>query len=159
MKKKRSISIPLQIRHEAGIGLHYLPYGDEAIEKSKEFTLYQILDSKITGSKKARSIKQLNLYWKCCDTVAELLSDHENILDKGDVDFEVKIRVAKKKPAMIKRFKVMGGITYMEPISTSFANMKHLEACQYYDPAIKEMGKMVEMTPDELIIAAKERMG
>ena len=36
------------------------------------------LESKFTGTKRGRSITQLGLYWKCCATVAELLSDHNN---------------------------------------------------------------------------------
>jgi hypothetical protein len=135
-----------------------LPYGDEAQEKSHEFICNQICESKIVGSKKGRSIKQLNLYWKCCDVIAELLSDHENIWDKADIDFEVKIRATKKKPALIKRFKVVSGMTYMEPISTSFANMKNLEACNFYDIALSEMAEMVEMTIEDLVALAKSKM-
>lgn len=70
----------------------------------------------------------------------------------------MKIRIAKKKPALIKRFKVISGMTYMQPISTSFDNMKHLEACKYYDLAIPEMAKMCEMAADDLIALAKSKM-
>jgi len=159
VKKKRSINIPLQLRWEVGRSFYCVPYGDEAVEKIKEFTVNQVLDSKLTGSKKARSYAQLGLYWACCSTAAELLSDHDNILDRRDIDFDAKIRVAKKKPELIRRFKIVGGITYLEPISTSFANMKHLEACRYYDHALKEIGKMVSMSVDRLIAEAKARMG
>lgn len=160
---KYSISIPTQIKDTCPIcgntfGLYYLPCGDEAQEKSKEFLPNQICENKIIGSKKGRSITQLNLYWACCGIMAELLSDHDNIWDKADIDFEIKIRIAKKKPALIKRFKVVSGMTYMEPISTSFANMKHLEACKYYDLALPEMAKMGRMTADELISLAKSKM-
>jgi hypothetical protein len=157
-KKKRSTEIPLQYKWTLETGHHCIPYGDEAIEKIKEFPVNQVLDSKLTGSKKARSYAQLGLYWACCKTAAELLSDHENILDRRDIDFEVKIRVAKKKPELIRRFKIVSGITYLEPISTSFANMKHLEACRYYDPAMKKIAKMVGMTVEELVAEAKSRM-
>lgn len=160
---KYSINIPTQIKDTCPacnntFGLYYLPYGDEAQEKSKEFLPNQICENKIIGSKKGRSITQLNLYWACCGIMAELLSDHDNIWDKADIDFEIKIRIAKKKPALIKRFKVVSGMTYMEPISTSFANMRHLEACNFYDLALPEMAKMGRMTADNLIALAKSKM-
>jgi len=162
-KKKRSIEIPLQTKSKCPIcdnhiGLYYIPYGDEAIEKSKEFTLYQVLESKIWGTKKERSLIQLNLYWACCHQVAILTSDHENIFDRKDIDFQVKIDVAKKKPELIRRFILRNGMTYIEPISTSIANMKHLEACKYYDLAYKEFSKMVGMDKDELIALTKSNM-
>ena len=162
-KKKRSINIPTQLRHRCPacefLFWHYIPYGDEAEEKSKEFTLYQILESKITGTKRERSLAELNLYWKCCGLVAELLSDHNKILNKQDVDFEIKTRIAKDNPSMIKRFKMIDGILYIEPISISFANMKRLESRKYFPKAFPMLADMVEMTEDELIAQAKARMG
>jgi len=162
MKKKRSIKIPIQLRHTCPACefryWHYIPYGDEALEKSKEHTVYQILESKITGTKRERSIAQLGLYWKCCDTVAELLSDHNNQFIKEEIDFEVKIQVGKKHTWMMKRLKVVGGIVYIEPISISFQNLDHLEANKFFDKGFKELAKMVEMDEDELVVQAKSRM-
>ena len=135
-----------------------IPFSIEDQEILREFKNNQILKSKLSGTTKKRSLTQLNLYWKCCSVVAELLSDHDNIWDKGDIDFEIKIRIAKKKPALIRRFKVVSGMTYMEPISTSFNNMKHLEACKYYDLAIPEMAGMCEMDAESLIALAKSKM-
>ena len=162
MKKKRSIKIPIQLRHNCPACefryWHYIPYGDEALEKSKEHTVYQILESKITGTKKERSIIQLNLYWKSCDTVAELLSDHNNQFIKEEIDFEVKIRVGKKHTWMMKRLKSVGGIVYIEPISIAIQNLGHLEANRFFDKGFKELADMVEMTVDELVAQAKARM-
>jgi len=161
-KKKRSINIPTQLRHKCPacefFFWHYIPYGDEALEKSKEHALYQILESKFTGTKRERSIAQLGLYWKCCDTVAELLSDHNNQFIKEEVDFEVKIRVGKKHTWMMKRLKAVGGIVYIEPISISFQNLDHLEANKFFDKGFKELAGMVGMTEDELVEQAKARM-
>lgn len=162
--KNIMIEIPTQLRNKCpvcdqGFGWYFLAYGDEAQEKSKTYTLYQILKNKIWGIKKPRSVKQLNTYWACCNLAAEMLSDHENILSKDDVDFDVKTRVAKDNPAMIKRFKIISGITYIEPISVAFANLKHLEACKYFDKAFPVMSKMVNLDSEELIMKAQEKMG
>jgi len=158
------IEIPTQIRDtcpmcKQSFGLFYMPYGDEAIEKSKGYKLFQILKSRFWGIKKPRSVAQLNTYFACCGLVSELLSDHTNIISKGDVDFEVKTRVAKDNPGMIKRFKVVGGITYIEPISVSFSNMKHLEACKYFDKAFPIMASLVKLTDEKLITMTQQRMG
>lgn len=157
-KRKRSIKIPLQLRHHQGIGLYYAPYGDEAIEKSGEFTLYQIVDGTLKGTKKERSLAQLGLYWSCCTLVAELISDHENVFGKEDVDFKIKLIIGQKYPWMIKQFKVVKGIAYIELISISFANMPRLAANKYFDKAFPELGSMVGLTEDELIARSKERM-
>lgn len=157
------IEIPTQLLNACPLcrqsfGLFYLPYGDEATEKTKTYKLYQILKSRFWGIAKPRSVKQLNLYFSACGFIAEMLSDHNNILSKEDIDFDVKIRVAKENPSMIKRFKVVSGITYVEPISVAFKNMKHLTACKYFDKAFPIMGKMVEIETEELIIRVKQAM-
>jgi len=158
------IEIPTQIRSECpvcntGFGLYFLPYGDQASDKAKEYKQFQILKSRFWGIKKPRSVKQLNQYWACCGLLAELLSDHENIMSKGDVDFRIKTTVTKENPSMIKRFQVVGGVTYIEPISISFANMKHLEACKYFEKAFKTMADWVGVEKDKLILMSQEKMG
>lgn len=157
-KRKRSIKIPLQLRHQQGTGLYYAPYGDEAIEKSGEFALYQIVEGTLKGTKKERSIAQHGLYWACCTLVAELVSDHENIYSKEDIDFKIKLIIGQKHPWMIKQFKVVKGIAYIELISISFANMKRLEANKFFDKAFPELATLPGLTEDELIARAKARM-
>ena len=121
------------------------------IELFRAYEINQILRAKLTGHRKPRSVLQLRLYWAVCNQVAQLLSDHENQFTRNDIDFEVKIRVAKKHPSMIRRFKSLDGIVYMEPISISFANMPHLEACNYFDFAFPIMADMIGTTVEELL--------
>lgn len=142
-----------------GFGYFLLPFDDDSKEKIKGFKLFQILKSKFWGVSKPRSVLQLNTYWACCKYIAVQTSDHENILSRNDVDFTVKMRVAKDNPGMIKRFKMIDGIVYVEPISVAFQNMKHLEACHYFDKAFALMGDMVGKSADELIALVKSEMG
>ena len=158
------INIPLQQRNACPIcgtnfGIFYLPLGDESQETAKTYATNQTLTGKISGTEKQRSIAQLNTYWKCCGFLAEIQSDMGQVLNRLDVDFEIKTRVAKDNPAMIKRYKMINGIVYIEPISIAFANLKHLEACRYFDKAFKIMGDSVGLTEDELIAKAKGNMG
>jgi hypothetical protein len=162
MKKKRKIKIPTQLRKQCPACdfqfLHYIPYGYEAEEKSREFLLYQILESQFTGSTRERSIAQLGLYWKCCSVVAELLSDHNNQWIRQDIDFEVKIQVGKKNPWIIKRFKMVNGVPHVELISIAFQNLRVLDANKFFDKGFKELAGMVKMSVDELVALAKSKM-
>ena len=139
-----------------GFGIFYLPFQDQDKETSKEFKLFQVVKTRIFGFKKERSLKQLGLYWNRCTHVAELLSDHENQYTKEDIDFEVKVKVAKKSPSLIKRFKSVDGIVYMEPISIAFVNMQHLEACRFFPLAWPVMAKMINVSEEELLTMAKK---
>ncbi len=150
------VELPLQLQTD---GKTLAVMSQDDCDKLKEFHINQIVRAKITGVKKPRSVIQLNLYWAKCTYVAILVSDHENQFDKDDIDFEVKVKVAKKKPALIKHFKSVDGMTYVALISTSFPNMEHLDACKYYSAADKEFEKMTKIDPDELTRRTKERMG
>ncbi len=147
------IEIALQYKH----GIYY-PYSDADKDASKEHQDNQIVRGKLYGVKKERSYLQLNTYWACCGFASEQLSDHLKVWTKNDVDFEVKIRVAKENPAMIKRFKSVDGIVYMEPISIAIPNLPHIIACKYFDRAFPVMGSLVGISQEKLISEAKRRM-
>ena len=139
--------------------LHTAPYSEDDREALLGYKLFQILRTKIWGIKKPRSVIQLNLYWAVCKHVAELLSDQNNIFTKRGVDFQIKVRVSQDKPELVQHFGSVDGKTYVALMSTSFANMKHLEACEYYDAAYKLMESMTGVDKDELIKQTKLRMG
>lgn len=138
------ISIPLQI------GKDYqslIVLSKEDREALKEFGVNQIVTAKLTGFKKPRSLRQIHLYWACCQTVADNLEN----MTKEDVDFTVKIKVAKQHPGLIKRFKTVDGIVYMEPISIAFHNMECLEANRFFDLAFPIMADMIGISTEDLL--------
>lgn len=138
------IDIPLQILP----GYKTLAImSEEDCKALKAYKPNQILRAKLTGAEKPRSYQQLKLYWACCKIVADNLKN----MTKDDVDFEAKIKIAKEHPSMIKRFRMIDGTVYMEPISISFVNMKHLEACNYFDLAFPFMAEMIDVTVDVLL--------
>lgn len=142
------------------IGEHLRPSTPDCLKELKGLKLFQTVRTKIYGLKKPRSVKQLGTYWACCSLVAEMLSDHENQFNADDIDFKTKIRVAKSEPRLIKRFQVINGVSYIEPISIAFASLRHLDACRYFDKAFKVMAQAVKLDdPEKLILMAKERMG
>lgn len=135
--------------------VYLLPFSDEDVEELKNYNFNQVLKNRITGALKERSLVQLRLYWGACRFLAVQLSDHENLLSADDIDFETKTRIAKNNPAMIKRFKMIAGIMYIEPISIAMVNMKHLEACFFFKKAFPLMGDMIGKTEDEFIALVK----
>ena len=130
--------------------VYLLPFSEEDVESLKAYPFNKLLKDRITGALKERSLLQLRLYWGGCRYLSLQLSDHENILSAEDIDFDIKTRVAKENPAMIKRFKMITGIVYIEPISIAMVNMKHLEACKYFDKAFPLMGGMIGLVPVEM---------
>lgn len=124
-----------------------VPYSEKDLESLKEYKQNQILRAKITGAEKPRSYEQLKMYWALCKVVADNMED----MTPEDVDFEVKIKVAKHHPSMIRRFRSVDGAVFMEPISIAYSNMKHLEACKFFDLSWPIMAKMIDVSPEELL--------
>jgi len=159
------IEIATDIRNEcpkckANIGYYLRPSTLDCHRELGGLRLYQTVKAKIYGLKKPRSVKQLNTYWSVCALVAEMLSDHKNQFTADDIDFKAKIRVAKSEPRLMKRFQVINGVSYVEPISIAFANLSHLDACNYFDKAFKVMAQALKLEDHkQLIMMAKERMG
>jgi len=118
------------------------PFTEEDKDKIREFKKFQVLKAKLYGVKKPRSLEQLALYWVCCKTVADNLEDKT----KEQIDFEIKIALKH-----IKSFRIVQGITYIEVGSISFANLDHLEACNFFDRAFPVMAKMIGVTTEELL--------
>lgn len=119
------------------------PFSQEDRDNLREFKDNQVLKAKLYGVQKQRSYKQLKLYFACCQTVADNMEN----MTKEDVDFECRIRLK-----FIKDFRVVGKMTYVEPRSISYAELPHIEACNYFDRAFPIMAKMIGITVDELLI-------
>ncbi len=128
-------------------GKTLVPFSQEDADALAEYKQNQVIRAKLYGVEKPRSYEQLKLYWACCRTVAQNLEDTTAL----DIDFEIKVQVAKKHPGMIRRFRAVSGIVYMEPISIAFQNMKHLEACKFFDLAWPIMAGMIGITVEELL--------
>lgn len=113
----------------------------------RNYEVNQIVRAKITGVKKSRSYQQLKLYWACCRTVADNLEGKS----KEDVDFAVKVELRH-----IRAFRVVGNTTMIEVGSISFAELPHLEACNYFDRAFPVMAKMIGVKTEELLKNAND---
>lgn len=132
------IEIALQIK----LNYTLTPCSEEDLKALKNYHVNQIVRAKITGVQKPRSYEQLKLYWACCKAVADNLEGKS----KEDIDFDVKVSLRH-----IRAFRIVNGVTMIEVDSISFANLTHLEACNFFDRAFPVMAKMIGVTTDELL--------
>ncbi len=124
------------------------PHSIEDQEKIKDLKENQIVKAKITGVRKPRSLQQLRLYWKLCKEVSENTERPEfstyrlvdwrlrNSLQFYDTDYTY------VTPNGQVNFKVK---------SISFKNLKHIEACGYFDRAFDLMAKALGVELDVLV--------
>jgi hypothetical protein len=133
----------IQVALQVGQGyksLHVI--SEEDMTALKNYKENQILRATLVGVQKPRSHEQLKLYWACCRTVASNLEGKS----KEDIDFEVKVALKH-----IRAFRVTGGVTMVEVGSISFAELNHLDACNFFDRAFPALAKMIGVTTEELI--------
>lgn len=120
-------------------------FSQEDVDAIGEYPPHKILRARITGAQKPRSYEQLKLYWACCRSVAEN-TDDPNWNTPQKVDFQCKI-----KCRLISEFLVVDNVTHIIPGSVSYAEMNHLEACNYFDRAFDEMATFLGITREELL--------
>ena len=154
------IEIQSQLRDSCPIcksnfGTFLLPFGDEAKEKIKDFKPNQLVTDRITGTRKERSIRQLGTYWACCTLVAEN-SDNPQWNTKEKVDFGCRVSIHFVDPNL--RAVRSDGTIVEHYMSISFANLKHMEACRYFDRAFDVMAQAMGCSVEELIKEAQSQM-
>ena len=89
----------------------------------------------------------------CAKITAENTDDH-NWNTKDKVVEQVKIKVR-----FIESYMVVEGNVHMKTRSISFKNLPHMEACNFFERGFKEMASFLQVTVDELVEMAQERMG
>jgi len=136
------------------IDLKYVPLPMD-LEKVKEHKPNQILRIKVYGTEKERSILQMNTYWACCGEVANN-TENKKWDTKNKVDFQIRVALAFKDPEFVA-VSPDGSVQFLYR-SIAFQNLKHIEACNYFDRAFDVMAKFLGCTVEELIGMAKSNM-
>ncbi len=154
------IEIQTQVRDlcplcKQSFGLFYLPFGDESAEKAKDHLPNQVVSNRITGIRKQRSVAQLRTYWACCKTVAENM-DNPQWSSKEKTDFQCRVTIHFVDPNLVA-VKPDGTVVFHYR-SISFKNLRHMEACRYFDRAFEVMAKALGTTPEKLVEMAKADM-
>jgi hypothetical protein len=131
------------------IGVFFVPHSDEDKQNGKEFKLHQIVRNKIFGTKKARSLKQLGLYFSACNFLA-FNTDHKQWNTKDKVDFQCRVETHFVNPDLIS-VKRDGSVQFSYR-SIAFKNLEHIKACGYFDQAFGVMTDFWNATHTEKII-------
>lgn len=129
------------------------PYTVTDQDTLAEFKPNQIVRVQCFGTQKERSYPQLKLFWKACATVARNTDDpHWNTSEK--VAFQCKI--ATKLYDTSKTIVDSGGRVHLSWRSISFKEMRHLEACKFFDMAFMVMASKLGITTEELLSNLEE---
>ena len=127
-------------------GKFLVPFSEEDLEGIKEFRQNQVLRAKLTGVEKPRSYNQLKLYWQLCKVVAE---NSESWPTKESVDFNLRVALDFRDPSRVA-VRSDGQVQFYYR-SISFAELKHIEACDYFNRAFDLMAKKLGVTVEELL--------
>lgn len=131
----------------------YYPYSEEDKEASEEFENNQIVNAKITGVQKPRSYEQLKLFWILCKIVSENNEDPDWD-SKSKVSEQIKIKTGH----VDYYFEAKPGFWIIKTKSISYSDLKHLKACKFFEKAIAEMAKFLDVSVDDLLIMGNERL-
>ncbi len=143
------VDVALQINSDGTLK----PYALEDREALSDFMPNQIVRAKITGATKARSYPQLKLYFVICKIVADNLDDPE-WSDKNKVSFQVKValRFYDRDKSIVDEY----GTRHIVWRSVSYKNLKHLEACNYFNKAYDFLSDKLGCSVEELLIMGEE---
>lgn len=129
--------IPLQLYDKCPIckqsfGLFFMPYGEEAVDDTKSFKVFQIVRAVVYGIQKPRSVKQLKRFFGKCRRLAENIDDNSwNTAEKVKEQIKVGLEFFDYSKQIIKP----NGEIHTPYRSISFTELKHLDACKFFERA------------------------
>ncbi len=141
------------------------PYAIEDMEKLKTYKQNQILKTRIWGIQKQRSVEQLNTFMACCQFVANNVTEYDinhkkydngnNWNTKAKAAFMVKIALHFTDDSKTVVYNNQVHFYYR---SLSFKNLKHLDACFFFDRAFPLLAMRLGMEVEDMIKAVKDLM-
>ena len=135
-------------------GLKFHPYTEADIEATREYKNNQIVRCDVYGVEKPRSLRQLRLYWATCNVVAEN-TENPQFDNKDKVDFQCRVALHFVDPNTVA-VRPDGQVVFKYR-SIAFKNLKHIEACNYFNRSFKFMADFLGVTDVKLIEMVKER--
>ena len=131
-----------------------VPFDQESKELLSNFKRNQPLVGDLHGTNKERSVIQLNLYWKACEVFAENTTEFET---KQKADWWARNTLSFFDPEYT--FVAQDGTVNFKCRSISFKNLKHIEACDYFNRAYAVMSEYLGVNTDAFIDEVKSRIG
>lgn len=99
---------------------------------------------------------QLNLYWKACEVFAENTNEADrNTKQKADWWARNTLRFFDPDYTFV----AADGTVNFKCRSISFKNLKHIEACDYFNKAYAVMAEYLGVNTDAFIDEVKSRIG
>lgn len=124
-----------------------LPFSAEDKAVLSGFSDNQVLRVKVSGTTKQRSLTQLRTYWRACKKVAINTTDFRwNSKDKTDFQCRVALHFVDPSITVVRP----DGQVVFRYRSISFVNLKHIEACRYFDRALEIMALKIGVEVEEL---------
>ena len=138
------ITIPIQIRQDYSM----VPATAEAMESLRNYHPNQIVQAKVSGIQKERSVRQLGLFFACCRTVVANTED-----PNWDNEYKVlnQVKVSLQFVDLNKSIVDEKGRFHPHYRSISFKNLRHLEACKFFDRAWPILAGKIGVSVDELL--------
>jgi len=142
-----------------------VPATIEAMESIKNYKPNQIIQGRLSGIQKERSIHQLGTFMACCKYVADNVKEYDfgHPKFKDGSHWNTKAKVAFQIKVALHFIDESKTIVYQDRIvfhyrSISFKNLRHLDACFFFDRGFPLLATRVGMTEDNLVLAAQELM-
>ncbi len=132
----------------------FTPWTEIDFDCSDSYKENQVIQFKATKSNVPyRSLLQLRKYWVVCTIVAQQMSDDSSWNTKKKVDLQSKITLEfydhEKTIEVIEKdgsYRVI-----LTPFSIAVKNLKHIEACFYFDRAFEFLADVMNVSYDELM--------
>ena len=125
-----------------------VPFSQEDKEKWASFKENQVTKHKVSGTIKERSLRQLRLFFGCCRTVVANTEDpYWDNEDKVKNQVKVKLQFIDLNKSIVDE----KGIFHPHFRSICFEELKHMDACNFFDRAFPVLAKQIGVTVDELL--------
>ena len=127
-------------------------------DKVREHHDNQIVRIRAYGVQKPGSVIQMNLYWACCQTVADAFNDRGikewNTKNKVDFGCRVELHFVDPELCIVRPDKSI----QFHYRSIAFKNLKHIERCKYFVQAFEIQAKLIKCSVEKLHEIAKSNM-
>ena len=125
-----------------------VPFSKKDQDKWNSYRDNQVTKHNVYGVQKQRSYEQLRMFFAACDIVAQNTED-PMLNTKEKVAFAIKVRLDFINPNRIAV--TNNGDIIFEYRSISYDNLNHIEACDFFNRAFKELANMIGIANDELL--------
>ncbi len=138
--KKKSQKLHHQVKIIDG-EIYYKPFSQDAIKKAEKYKHNQLIHFTPVGETDQRSVKQLGLYWQAMKFAAERIDDPDWSTPEH-VDFQIRMALKFFDLDFIFYDEVKKQVSF-KLLSISFANLPHINACNYFDNAFELLANKI----------------